>query len=213
MSIIRITCWLTVVVLGAVSLSLAVQHGPTPGSAAPATAGGTAPENTGSTASKNTESPGRKVLELTVGLGGFRMPCVDCHKNLGSPSEDPIERGRGPHQHVVLKHGENNRCFNCHHSDIDEYGSFIRHDGSVIPVETVEQLCGKCHGAHYRAWKQGSHGQWTGHWDLSSGPRESAHCNSCHDPHQPYFKPISTLPGPRSLRGEPLPDHPCRKAH
>ena len=199
--------------MGAVSLSLAVQRGPTPGSAVPATAGGTVRQETGNATSKNTENSGRKVLELTIGLGGFRMPCVDCHKNLGSPSEDPIERGRGPHAHVVLKHGENNRCFNCHHSDIDEYGSFIKHDGSVIPVETVEQLCGKCHGPHYRAWKQGSHGQRTGHWDLSLGPREAAHCNSCHDPHQPYFKPISTMPGPRSLRGKFQPDHPCRKVH
>ena len=206
----RISCCLTVMVAGAVSLNWAVQYGSAPGAPAPATAGGTVRQDTGSSVLNHPGTAGRKLLELTVGLDGFRMPCMDCHKGLGSPPDDPVARVRGPHKHVVLDHGENNRCFNCHHPSSDQYGSFVTHDGSVISVETVEQLCGKCHGPHYRAWKQGAHGQRAGYWNLDLGPQTSAHCNSCHDPHQPYFKPPPTLPGPRSLRGDPLPDHPCR---
>ncbi len=212
MTAIRITCCLAVMALGAVSLNRALQDGSAPDAVAPATAGKTTPQDLEATTAKpDRDGAGRKLLELTVGLDGFRMPCVDCHRHLGSPTEDPTQRGTGPHEHVVLEHGENNRCFNCHHPSSDRYGSFVSHDGSVISVKTVEQLCGKCHGPHYRAWKQGAHGQRTGYWNLDQGPREAAHCNSCHDPHQPYFKPPPTLPGPRSRGGEPLPDHPCRK--
>ncbi len=33
---------------------------------------------------------GRKLLELTKGLDGFRMPCKDCHKGLGPAPKDPM---------------------------------------------------------------------------------------------------------------------------
>ena len=208
MNAIRITCWLAVIALFGMGLCWALQHGV----AAPATEDAAAPQDA---QDPDSDRAGREVLELTTGLGGFRMPCVECHRHLGSPpgGKDPVARGPEIHKHVVLEHGENNRCFNCHHPDSDKYGSFVSHDGSVIPLEHVEQLCAKCHGPHYRAWKQGAHGQRTGHWNPDLGPQKTAHCNACHHPHQPYFKPISTLSGPRSLWGEHPPDHPCRKAH
>ncbi len=199
------------IVLIAVSLNWSLQHGSARGTAALAEAGQAARQDTAGAASKDTESAGRNLLELTVGLDGFRMPCRECHAHLGPPPKDPTVRGGGPHQHVVLEHGENNRCFNCHHPSPDRYGSFVRHDGSVILLDSVEQLCGKCHGPHYRAWKRGAHGQRTGYWDVDKGRQTTARCNLCHDPHQPYLKPIPTLPGPRSRRGETLPDHDCRK--
>ncbi len=209
---VRLACCLVVMVLGAVGLNLTLQDGSSLDVAAPTTADGTTPHDPEEATSEPVgDDTGRKLLELTVGLDGFRVPCIDCHSRLGSPTKDPIQHGEGPHKHVVLEHGENNRCFNCHHPDSDKYGSFVRHDGSAIPVETVEQLCGKCHGPHYRAWKRGSHGQRTGYWDLEQGPQKMAHCNSCHDPHRPYFKPPPTLPGPRSRWGELMKDHPCRK--
>ena len=216
----RTICWLAVITLGVAGLSWAVQQAaapgaaaPTtaaPGAAAPATAAGATYQDAQSAASKDLASAGRRRLELTVGLEGFRMPCLDCHRYLGPATDDPKAKGRGPHKHVVLDHGENNRCFNCHHPSSDKYGSFTAHDGSVIPVETVEQLCGKCHGPHYRAWKRGAHGHRAGYWDPTLGPQSTAHCNECHDPHQPYFKPPPTLPGPRTLHGKLLPDNPCR---
>jgi len=204
---IRITCWLAVTALGAVSLNWAAQSGSTPGEPAPQKAARQAP---GNTAPQDAQTGLRKVLESAAGQIGF---CMGCHKILGSPNKDPVAQGSGPHEHVVLEHGENNRCFNCHHPSSDNYGSFVRHDGSVILIDSVEQLCGKCHGPHYRAWKRGAHGQRTGYWDVEKGRQTTARCNLCHDPHQPYLKPIPTLPGPRSRRGEPLPDHPCRKEH
>ena len=212
MTAIRITCLLAVMVLGVAGLNWVAQYGSAPGAVAPAVADRTVRQDTRRTAPKDTKSDGRKPLELTKGLDGFRMPCKDCHKGLGPASKDPV-RGAGPHKEVVLKHGHNNRCFNCHYPSSDQYGSFVDHDGSVIPFEHVERLCAKCHGPHYRAWKQGAHGQRTGYWDLNLGTQTTARCNACHDPHHPYFKPISTLPGPRSLQGEHPPDHPCRKEH
>ena len=210
-----ITCGLTVIVLSAASLIWAVQGSSAPSAKDQQLEAGTAPRYTSGTDLEDTDRAkggGRKILELTKGLGGFRMPCKECHKGLGPAPMDPV-RGAGPHEGIVLKHGHNNRCFNCHHPDSDKYGSFVDHDGSVIPFEHVELLCAKCHGPHYRAWKQGSHGQRTGHWDPKLGTQTTARCNACHDPHYPYFKTISTLPGPRSLQGEHPPDHPCRKEH
>jgi hypothetical protein len=210
---VKIVCWVAVMGLSAASLTWVVQDVSAPAASTPATTdtGGTAPQDSPPAASEDTKGAGRELLELTEGLGGFRMPCLDCHRHLGSPTEDPVVRGHGPHQQVVLEHGANNRCFNCHHPDSDKYGSFVAHNGSVIPVETVEELCGKCHGPHYRAWKQGAHGQRSGHWNPDLGAQETAHCNSCHDPHRPFFKPPETLPGPRTPQGDFLPDHPCRK--
>lgn len=208
----RIICWLAIITLGVAGLGWTVQQTPVSGPTA-LVADANTPQDMGTTTSQDTAGSGRRLLELTRGLDGFRMPCADCHRHLGSPTKDPTQRGQGPHKHVALNHGENIRCFNCHHPNSDKYGSFAAHDGSVISVETVEQLCGKCHGPHYRAWKHGAHGQRSGHWNPDLGPQVTAHCNECHDPHQPYFKSISTLPGPRSLRGSHPPDHPCRKEH
>ena len=203
---IRIICGLAVTVLGTVGLNWVLQDDAIPGEPVAQPVAETAAQPA-STASEDVENGFRELLQQAAAQDGF---CTGCHKLLGSPAEDPIGRGRGPHKHVVLKHGENVRCFNCHHSSGDKYGSFAAHDGSVIPVETVEQLCGKCHGPHYRAWKRGSHGQRSGYWDPTLGPQSMAHCNDCHDPHQPYFKPPPTLSGPRTLHGELLPDHKCR---
>ena len=213
MAMVRTFCCLTVVLSAAASLTWAVQDSSSPAAATQATAdtAGTARRERAEAAPKDAKHVGRELLELTEGLHGFRMPCLDCHRHLGSPTEDPVIRGHGPHNQVVLDHGANNRCFNCHHPETDKYGSFVANNGSVIPVETVEKLCGKCHGAHYRAWKQGAHGQRSGYWNPDLGPRKTAHCNSCHDPHRPYFKAPPTLPGPRTLQGEFLPDHPCWK--
>jgi len=205
-SVLRVLCWLTIITLSVAGLGWAVQQTHVPGAtasavdAAPSQSG----EDTTSPDSSNLDSGnfGRRVLELTRGLGGFRMPCVECHRHLGPAPKDPSLQGPGPHKYVVLNHGENNRCFNCHHPSPDQYGSFTAHDGSVIPVATVEELCGKCHGPHYRAWKRGAHGQRSGHWDPALGWQSTAHCNECHDPHQPYFKSPPTLSGPRTLRGE-----------
>ena len=206
---IRIICWLAVTVLGTVSLSWVLRDGSTPGRPAAETVDQTAAQrDPASTAPRDAQTGFRELLELAAAQDGL---CAGCHKLLGSPTEDPVDRGRWPHEQVVLEHGENNRCFNCHHPSPDRYGSFVRHDGSVILLESVEQLCGKCHGPHYRAWKRGAHGHQSGYWDVKQGPQTTARCNLCHDPHQPYLKPIPTLPGPRSRRGETLPDHPCRK--
>ena len=211
MPVIRIICLLGTTGLVVASLGWAVGNGFSPGAAATAIPEGTVPADAEKSAHNDSESAARNPLELTTGLHGFRMPCMDCHKHLGLPPKDPVGHGKGPHESVVLHHGHNNHCYNCHHPSSDGYGSFVDHDGSMIPIESVEKLCAKCHGPHYRAWKNGSHGQRTGHWNTDLGQQTTARCNACHDPHWPYFKPIPTMPGPRSLHGEPSPDHPCRK--
>ncbi len=130
--------------------------------------------------------------------------CSECHNDLENDPDkkDPVGKGKF-HKQVVLAHGGNNRCFNCHHPDNKQRDDFVAYDGSVIPAKDVELLCAKCHGPHYRDWKAGSHGRRDGYWDTRRGERHTLACTSCHHSHSPAFKPIASAPGPHTLHGSP----------
>lgn len=139
-------------------------------------------------------------------VNGFERTCMDCHR-LFPPSDDP-PRKLMQHAGIVLNHGINDRCRNCH--DDRDRDRLVLNDGSPLPFSRAVELCAKCHGPTYRDWQRGMHGRTNGYWDVRSGAPRRLGCTECHDPHNPRspaMDPIRPLPGPNTLRMTP-PTHP-----
>ncbi len=129
-------------------------------------------------------------------IGGLDQSCQSCHSIFTSTAEEPADRMQ--HKQIVLEHGMNSRCDNCHtkgdHQQLALYG------GKEIGYDHVEELCAKCHGPTYRDWQRGMHGKAMGSWERDSAERHQLVCTECHDPHHPAFEPIVPLRGPHTLR-------------
>lgn len=138
----------------------------------------------------------RPKLRPEIELAGFTYRCSDCHSLFPSPPE--TTRSLTQHRNIVLKHGINTRCFNCHH--LTNRDAYVDDWGQEIPADQPQLVCAKCHGPVYRDWLHGSHGRTNGYWDQSQGPSERRKCIECHDPHQPPFPPMPPAPGPNTLR-------------
>jgi hypothetical protein len=131
-----------------------------------------------------------------VKIGGFEHACNECHKLFESP---PVERRRlTQHANIILRHGMNDRCFNCH--DRKNREKLVMHDGTLIGFDDVPHLCSQCHGTVFRDWQRGTHGKTLGSWDAASGKQRRLKCNECHDPHAPAYRLFTPLPGPDTLR-------------
>ncbi len=131
---------------------------------------------------------------------GYTYRCGDCHDLFPSPPE--TTRTLTQHTHIVLKHGMNTRCLNCHH--LTDRNTFVDDYGRSIPYDRPELLCAKCHGLVYRDWLHGVHGRTDGYWDTRLGIQARRKCVECHDPHQPPFPPMHPAAPPNTLRmGEP----------
>lgn len=128
---------------------------------------------------------------------GQNRPCSECHR-LFAPASDENGRVWVQHKDIVLKHGINTRCLNCH--DGSDRDKLVLHDGTLVEFGDAPRLCSNCHGTVYRDWQKGMHGKTTGSWDASSGNQVRLRCNECHDPHSPAYKPIAPLEGPTTLR-------------
>ena len=142
--------------------------------------------------------PLRRILTdpPRVEIGGYAQRCSDCHALFESPPE-PVGALR-QHENVVLDHGLNDRCLNCHSTrDRDR---LVLHGEREIGYDDVVQLCAKCHGPTFRDWERGIHGKTLGSWDVGSPELRRLVCTECHDPHAPAFSSIPPLPGPRTLR-------------
>ena len=135
-------------------------------------------------------------LAPEIELAGFRYQCNDCHRLFRSPAE--TDRRLTQHTDIVLKHGINTRCFNCHHRD--NRNAFVDDAGGVIAYDQPQLLCARCHGTVYRDWQHGVHGRTNGYWSPAQGPATRLRCIQCHDPHEPPFPPMVPAPGPRTLR-------------
>ena len=123
---------------------------------------------------------------------GFKYSCNECHQHFKpSAQRNPLQAA---HQNIVMEHGINNTCFNCHQSKESEFLSDI--NGKNVSMVQSELLCQKCHGARFRDWKIGVHGRQNGFWDKNQGESTRATCVACHNPHSPKFKPMKPLPGP-----------------
>jgi hypothetical protein len=120
-------------------------------------------------------------LIITKPMPPENYPCSKCHRYL------PVNKAKrklvGNHSNIVLKHAEDQQwCFNCHEGDKLKLAN-----GQLIDYEKSYILCGQCHGTVIRDWKAGIHGKTTGMWD---GEKVYRICVTCHDPHQPRFKPL-----------------------
>lgn len=137
-------------------------------------------------------------------VGGTAHACSECHK-LFTPS--PVEnRVLMQHKEIVMNHGMNTRCLNCHYgADRDK---LVLHDGTLVNFDEAPRLCSQCHGTVYRDWQRGIHGKTMGSWDVTTGNQHRLRCNECHDPHAPAYKPLVPLPGPSTMRmGDQTRDH------
>lgn len=132
----------------------------------------------------------------TVWVGGYEHECNSCHRFFSSP---PLQdRSLVQHTDILLDHGMNNRCFNCH--DRADRERLSLYNGDTVAFNEVPRLCAQCHGTVFRDWQRGTHGKTLGSWDAASGVQRRLACNDCHDPHAPAYERLEPLPGPRTLR-------------
>ncbi len=148
--------------------------------------------------------PRRKMLgnPPLVKIGGFDRTCQDCHQHFksGAPVSD---EQRKQHQGLVLQHGMNDGCYNCHNNE--DRNMLNLHNNYTVTFDKSEMLCAQCHGTTYRDWRDGMHGKTIGAWDdtiQKDGARlqRRLKCVECHDPHHPAYGKIKPLPGPNTLR-------------
>ena len=132
----------------------------------------------------------------TMLVAGFRQRCSECHRLF--ESNPGVQTNLLRHEDIVLEHGLNNRCLNCHSTKNRD--KLVLHGEQEIGYDQVVDLCAKCHGPTWRDWQKGMHGRTTGSWDPESPEQSRLLCTQCHDPHAPAFASIEPLPGPRTLR-------------
>ena len=142
--------------------------------------------------------PGRSLMSdpPTTRIGGLEQSCSSCHAIFPSTHEEPRERLQ--HQDIVLEHGLNNRCDNCHTKG--DHDKLVLYGGLEVGYDRVQELCAKCHGPTYRDWQVGMHGKTLGSWEVGSPEQRRLLCTECHDPHSPAFPVIEPLRGPHTLR-------------
>ncbi|MHC5036583.1 MAG: hypothetical protein ACYTHM_04660 [Planctomycetota bacterium] len=159
--------------------------------------------------------PPRKSLDHPpqVNLGGFERDCLDCHLLFKTVKESPFPLFQ--HREIVLEHGLNDTCLNCH--DRRNRNLLLSAAGDPVPFDRAENLCARCHGTTFRDWRKGIHGRTDGAWDKEKGTPVRLRCTQCHDPHRPRYSSFSPLPGPRTLRmgdpPRPIHDSPLMQGH
>jgi len=134
--------------------------------------------------------------EATIEVAGSAKRCQECHSIFESnprPTDSLVQ-----HTHILLDHGENDACLNCH--DNDDRGRLALRDGETVGFADSARLCAQCHGTTYRDWQLGAHGRTNGFWDREAGEVQRHICAACHDPHAPAFPQLEPFPGPNTLR-------------
>ena len=152
-------------------------------------------------ASRIPTTPRRDMLgdPPVINIDGFDRTCMDCHRMFPPRLDTPVRLLK--HQDIILDHGINDRCRNCHYDE--DRNKLVLRGGAVIGYDEVAQLCAKCHGPTYHDWERGAHGRTNGYWDTSRGAMIRLQCTQCHDPHNPRvpaMDPLWPLPGPNTLR-------------
>lgn len=135
----------------------------------------------------------------TILINNFQRTCTDCHRIFdvaAKPEDDRLQ-----HAHVVLEHGINDRCDNCH--NYRNMNELVLYNRQAVSYSEAPRLCQKCHGLIYDDWERGIHGRTSGHWNVALGPVKRLRCIECHDPHQPRhpaMDALTPLSGPATLR-------------
>ncbi len=126
---------------------------------------------------------------LTEGI----YPCSNCHASMEVNQKK--RELKDEHTGIKLHHAETMRwCLDCH--DAKNRDKLRLYNGELINFNESYRLCGECHGNVYRDWKSGIHGKRSGYF-FGSEKRTYYLCASCHDPHEPKFKPLKPEPPPR----------------
>lgn len=118
------------------------------------------------------------------------FPCSQCHAHMQPPNLKHRVLTEY-HADIVLNHGENRWCTDCHNAKNRDKLRLI--SGELIDFKVSYRLCGQCHGDKFRDWKVGVHGKRTGYWN---GDKQYLLCVHCHNPHDPKFKPLKPMPAP-----------------
>lgn len=129
-------------------------------------------------------------------VAGSDRPCSECHKLFTTPPGE--NKALVQHKDIVMNHGMNTRCLNCH--DGDDRDKLVLHDGTTVSYSDTPRLCSQCHGTVYRDWQLGTHGKTLGSWDVKDEKHRRLTCNECHEPHSPAYRPMQALPAPTTLR-------------
>jgi hypothetical protein len=112
-------------------------------------------------------------------VAGSDRPCSECHKLFTTPPGE--NKALVQHKDIVMNHGMNTRCLNCH--DGDDRDKLVLHDGRrwlfggaaavrAVPRHGVPRLA-----ARHAREDVGLVGR------RMEAPRLA--CNECHDPHAP----------------------------
>ena len=120
-----------------------------------------------------------------IDIGGYMQTCSECHDIFESRPDAEVNLLQ--HQHIVLDHGLNDRCYNCHSEE--DRDKLVLHGEREIGYDEVETLCAKCHGPTFRDWERGMHGRTKARWDAAPGATERLLCTECHDPPRPGLRP------------------------
>ncbi len=127
----------------------------------------------------------------------LQVRCSTCHDaERGQPMKGSPHLIQTVHAGLNLQHGHL-PCAACHHPD--DRDRLRLADGSTLPFEEVNSLCGQCHGTQHRDYKHGAHGGMRGAWDRTRGPRTRNACVVCHDPHAPAITQVMPAAPPRDL--------------
>lgn len=139
------------------------------------------------------KTPPRATKGLDLTKAGWTYNCMECHQLFPAQWHyGGTNRPLNEHKDIVLDHGNNRFCLNCHHPT--NRNVFVDYDGAEIAQADVVKLCAKCHGTIYRDWQAGVHGRQNGFWQTELGPKTKLRCIQCHDPHSPKFKEMKPLP-------------------
>ena len=134
-------------------------------------------------------------------INHFQRDCQDCHQIFSTEQIFTVQPRH--HQDIVMDHGMNVYCINCH--DIEDRNRLVLDGGKTTTYDNVDRLCAKCHGPTFRDWQKGMHGKTMDFWMQDMGTPRRLGCTECHNPHAPAFAPMAPLPGPHTLRmGDPL---------
>jgi hypothetical protein len=137
-------------------------------------------------------TPGGRVEVPPPPFSDGIFPCTTCH-NKDMPPNRKRRVLTDFHTDIDLKHDAEHRwCLDCH--DADNRDQLHLASGEAVAFGESYRLCGQCHGEKYRDWRAGVHGRRVGQWN---GPKQYLLCVHCHSPHQPHFKPMTPVAGPR----------------
>lgn len=115
-----------------------------------------------------------------------RFPCSECHTLPLAEMKSSDTAFKRAHWELSLHHAPSDvmSCATCH--DRDALDSLTLLGGNRVSFNQSYRLCAGCHSSQAQDWIGGAHGKRIGGW---AAPRIINSCVSCHNPHDPSWKP------------------------